>query len=185
MTKKAKSNRLKLTTPIIRSRAEMEALVREIAELTLTRNKQQTELDLAITTLRARYEESLGQIDQQLAEKTECGRAWAEANPADFKGLKSLELTHGTIGFRTGQPQLKPRKGWTWTKILFAVKMRLGTKWVRTKEEVNREQIIADRNLIAPETMTSIGCEIVQEESFFIDPKIEENDNRQTVKEAA
>lgn len=185
--KPKKSTRLKLTASqtALATRADLESLTREVAELTLSRNKQKTELDQAITHLRERYESSLAEIDQQLAEKTELARAWAQANPAEFKGLKSLELTHATIGFRTGQPQLKPNRGWTWTKILLAVKMHLGTKWVRIKEEVNREQIIADRHDLGDQKLARIGCSIVQDESFYIDPKIESFENRQTHQKAA
>jgi phage host-nuclease inhibitor protein Gam len=188
-TQKSKSpTRLKLPThqaPIIRSRADLEVLTREVAELTLARNKQQIELDQAITKLREGYELIFTDLDQQLALKTESARAWAEANPAEFRGLKSLDLTHAVIGFRTGQPQLKPLRGQTWASILDLVKIRLGAKWLRIKEEVNREKIIADRKMITNDGLTALGLKIVQDESFYIEPKLDQPENRQTLKAAA
>jgi phage host-nuclease inhibitor protein Gam len=188
--KKKKSNRLKLTTaqtPVIQTRAEMESLVREVAELTLTRNKQQTELDLAITCLRNGYDKIFGAIDEQLAEKTAAARAWADANPAEFKGLKSLELTHGTVGFRTGQPTLKTLRGWTWKRVLEVLLLlpKLPAEYIRRSPEVNKEAILADRKRLTDEGLRALGLEVIQTESFFIDPKIETPENRQTLKQAA
>src|SRR5574341_1447265 len=115
-------NRIKLKAPVIKSRAEMEALVREIAELTLDRNKQQIEMDQEITAIKERYETKLSQCNKALEEKTEVARAWAEANPAEFNGRKSLDLTHGSVGWRTGQPTLKTLSGWTWDRVLEKLK---------------------------------------------------------------
>jgi hypothetical protein len=39
---------------------------------------------------------------------------------------------------------------------------------------------IADRETIKPEDMRSIGVRVIQDESFFIEPKLAELDNRQT-----
>jgi phage host-nuclease inhibitor protein Gam len=136
--KKTKSNRLKLPLNhalVPQTRADLEVLTREVAELTLARNKQQIELDQAITKLREGYEVIFTVLDQQLALKTESARAWAEANPAEFRGLKSLDLTHATIGFRTGQPQLKPLRGQTWASILDLVKIRSARNGCASKKK--------------------------------------------------
>src|SRR5687768_1284047 len=142
-----KSNRIKLKAPVIRSRAEMETLVGEIAELTLTRNKQQTELDEAITMLRTKYEETLGEVSKALDEKTEVARTWAEANPSEFRGLKSLEMVHGIVGWRTGNPTLKTITGFTWDRVLEKLNtIPLWAKYVRTKQEVDKQGLLGDRN---------------------------------------
>lgn len=183
-----KKTRLKLTArqTAIATRADLEALVREVAELTLTRNKQQTELDAALTKIRQGYEETLAVIDQSLTEKTELARAWAEANPAEFKGLKSLELTHGTVGFRAST-KVKTLAGWTVAKIIAALKAKFAfpDEYIRTKEELNKEALIAHRDAIPADELRLVGVKIVQDESFFIDPNIEPLENRQTHKQAA
>lgn len=180
-----KSNRIKLKAPVVKSRAEMETLVGEIAELTLTRNKQQTELDEAITALRTKYEESLGEVNKALDEKTEVARAWAEGNPSEFRGLKSLEMVHGVVGWRTGNPTLKTLTGWTWDRVLEKMKaLSWGTNYVRVKEEVNKQALVGDREMIQPAAMREIGVRVVQEEVFFVEPRIEALDNRQTAEAA-
>lgn len=174
--------RVKLTAPAIRSRIEAEALTREIASLILQRNQESIDLDTHITNLRAKYEESLASLQKQIEEKTEVARAWAEANPSEFRGLKSLEMTHAVIGWRTGQPTLKTLAGWTWDRVLEKLQS-LGGRWltyVRTRAEVDKRVLLADRESFQPEDLRAIGLRVVQDESFFIEPKLQELENRQT-----
>lgn len=186
---KSKSNRIKLTLtqPIIETRTEAEALVREIVQLILARKKQEADMDLAITKVREGYEKIMAVADQQITEKSAIARAWAEAHPSEFKGLKTLEMVHGYVGWRTGQHQLKLLSGWTWKKVLTAMQdaRKVWGLWIRQVDEVNREKIIADRASMSSDALRSIGCKLVQDESFFIDPKIEDTDNRQTLAKAA
>lgn len=163
----------------------MEALVREIAELTLARNEEQTEMDQRITAIRQEYEASLAQLTKALEQKTECARAWAEAHPEEFNGLKSLDLTHGVIGWRVGNPTLKTLTGWTWDRVLDKLKSLLARNksiadFIRTKEEVNKQQIIACRDNLADSDLREMGVRIVQEEAFYVEPKLTETENRQT-----
>ncbi|MHC1762897.1 MAG: host-nuclease inhibitor Gam family protein [Verrucomicrobiia bacterium] len=174
-------NRIKLTRPAIKSRLDLEDIVRAIADLTLERNIQQTNLDQELTSIRAEYEATLTRLSQDLDEKVELVRAWAEANPDEFKGLKSLDLVHGVIGWRTGQPTLKTLTGWTWDRVLEKLKAIGWFSYVRSKEEVNKQQILAERETIAPENLRNIGVKVVQAEAFYVEPKLEELENRQTV----
>jgi phage host-nuclease inhibitor protein Gam len=176
-----KTNRIKLTHPAVRTRADLEVVVREIAELTLARNTEQTELDRDITAAREAHELQLSALTKTLEEKTELARAWSDANPSEFNRLKSLDLVHGIIGWRTGQPTLKTLSGWTWDRVLEKLKTLGWLPYVRTKEEVNKQQIIADRETIAPEDMRAIGVRVIQDESFFVEPKLAELENRQTI----
>ncbi len=177
-------NRIKLTRPAIKNRSDLEGVVLAIAKLTLERNSQQTNLDQELTSIRAKYEADLTNLSQELDEKVELVRAWAEANPDEFKGLKSLDLVFGVIGWRTGQPTLKTITGWTWDRVLEKLKTVDWLVYVRTKEEVAKQQIIADRETIGPDGLRTIGVKVVQSEAFFVEPKLQEIENRQTVETA-
>jgi phage host-nuclease inhibitor protein Gam len=173
-------NRIKLTAPSIKSRAQADDTLRQIAELTLRRNAISIELDQKITAIKDILGRDITDTQKVLEEKTELIRAWAEANPTEFNGLKSLDTTHAVIGWRTGQPTLKTLAGWTWDRVLEKIKSLrdLAILYVRTKEEVNKQAIITDRELIAPEQLRDLGLKILQEESFFIEPKLEQLENR-------
>lgn len=164
----------------IKSRAEMEILAREITALTLSRNRQLLEWEEALAVLRARYESLLVDIELALEAKTAQAREWAEANPEEFKGMRSVELAHGIVGWRTGQPALKPLGGWTWDRVLAKLKdfpHLLG--YVRAKEEVNKQALLGNREALGRETLRAIGVRVVQEESFYVEPRLGEPDNRQ------
>ena len=175
-----KTTRLRYINPIIRSRPEAEALIREISLLILERNSEQIELDGHITTIRSKYEETLTDLSKRIDEKTEVARAWAEANPSEFHGAKSLDMTHAVIGWRTGQPTLKTIAGWTWDRVLEKIKTVKGwATYIRTKEEVNKQLLIADRESLGADVLRDAGLKIVQDEAFFIEPKLQEQENRQ------
>ena len=91
-----------------------------------------------------------------------------------FTKRKSLETTHGTIGFRTGTPKLKTLKGFTWNAVVNMLKEFL-PGYVRTSEEANKEKLLADREseeVVA--LFPKVGITVVQDETFFVEPKKEE-----------
>ena len=47
--------------------------------------------------------------------------------------------------------------------------MRWGGAYIRVKEEINKEQIIADIGAQLKADLRKVGAEVVQEESFFVE----------------
>lgn len=171
--------RIKYTQPINRTRAE--ELLGELVTAIILKNKAQTAMDRKLTEIRKEYEEKLAGIGQVIEEKTELLHCWASNNPDEFpKDRKSLEMVHGMIGFRTGTSALKPRLKKTWKKILETIKELKLTDLIRSKEEVNKELIISEytQGKMTLARLVEIGVEVVKEESFFVEPKIEELENR-------
>jgi phage host-nuclease inhibitor protein Gam len=171
--------------PITRSKAEQ--ILGELAALTIQRNDAKLCLDAEITTIRTKYEDTISVLGKRIEEQAVLLESWAASNPEEFpKDRKSLEMVHGIIGFRTGTPKLKTIARKTWD----AVKDTLQTMWpgfyIRVKEEVNKEAILSDfaQGNITEAQLRSIGVTVVQEESFFVEPKLEPLETR-TTKEAA
>lgn len=174
-----------MNAPAIKSRAQAEETLRAVAELTLSRNQAMLDMDQEITSIRERYEQAIGDANKSLEEKTELVRAWADANPSEFNGLKSLEFVHGVIGWRTGQPTLKTLSGWTWDRVLEKMKTLSDTSriawdlFIRTKEEINKQAIISERDTIGTEELRKAGLRVIQDEAFFIEPKLTELETKQ------
>lgn len=180
MTKKT---RLKTTAlPPAVSREEAERLVGEITDLTIKRNSLTADMDAAVTAARARYEVTLANTEARIDSLTEQVRDWALANPDDFGKKKSIEMTHGTIGFRTGMPKLKTLSGFTFARVLYQLScVKWGKTFIRTKEEPDKEAILsafASKNISASE-LREIGVRVDQEESFFVEPAVTETEARQ------
>jgi phage host-nuclease inhibitor protein Gam len=171
----AKKNRIKLTQPVLRSRVDVEATLNEITLTTINRNRAQLDMDKAITAARERYEATIATCNQAIEEKSELVRTWAEANPAEFGKVKSIDFVHAVIGFRTATPTLKTLRGWTWDRVLEKLK-DLGLKqYIRTKEEPNKQTLLIDRDGLQ---LPTLGLQVEQKESFFIEPKLTDQDNK-------
>jgi phage host-nuclease inhibitor protein Gam len=70
---------------------------------------------------------------------------YCNANREDFGDKKSKDMPNGVVSFRVGNPKVDKDKGLTWAKILELVKnSRFVARFVRTVEEINKEQILAD-----------------------------------------
>lgn len=176
-----KQARIKLTKPVINNRAEAEAAVREICELKNAYQMALAEMNAAVTEAKKNFEDKFAPVQKRILEKSALVQDWAEASPSEFNGAKSLDMVHGQVGWRTGQPQLKPLSGWTWDRVLEALrphKVLFG--YIRVKEEVNKQQILENRNVIDDGQLREVGLKVTQEEAFFIAPKLEQTANRIT-----
>ena len=140
-------------------------------------------MDTELQQVREKYEANLAELADFCATKTALVHAWAEANPEEFGKRKSIEFVHGTIGFRTGTPKLKTLLKWKWDMVLHAVKnSTMFKEFVRVKEELAKELILAavSQGKLSETDLRAIGCQVVQEESFFVDPKLTETETRVT-----
>ncbi len=170
-------------SPEIITREEAERIVGEITLLTTARNRLAAEMDTGIAELRSRYETSLADLQVKIENRTGLVRNWALANPEEFGKRKSLSFLHGVIGFRTGTPKLKTLSGFTFAKVLEKLKsVPWGKTFIRIKEEIDKEALIAAH---AEEALSflnkrEIGIRVDQEESFYIDPAVTGQENRQT-----
>ena len=159
---------------VVKTRDQMESLVREIAALKLSEKLLAASLDAELQSVRSEYEKRLTPLAQSLGKKIEAARAWAEANPEAFSGRRSIEFAHGVAGFRTGAPKLKTLLKWKWDGVLDALRAaRWGASYIRVKEEINKEQIIADigAGSLSATDLRKAGAQVVQEESFYVEPK--------------
>jgi phage host-nuclease inhibitor protein Gam len=102
----------------------------------------------------------------------EHARVWAEANPREFGEGRSIQTVHGALGWRLGGPSLRTLTGWTWDRVKETLKAANAAGYLRVKEEVNKQNLLADRDAIGAEKLREIGVRVVQEESFFVEPNL-------------
>ncbi len=168
------STRIRRTAPVVATRADAERVLGELAADSAEQARLQAELDAELTTVRQKYEGTIEDLGKKIEGATGLLQAWAEANPEEFGDKKSVELLHGRLGFRTGNPKLKTLSGWTWDRV----KETLARKFaghIRTKTEVDKEGLLAahQRHEIDERDLREIGVKVVQDEAFFIEPKTE------------
>jgi len=173
------SKRIKHTAPAIRTRSEAEDVLGEVRALTIERNQRMLERDAVIKGVQEQHAGPLEAIEIQLTQKTELLSGWAEANPSEFDGKKTLAMTHGQVGWRIGNPTLKTLSGWTWDRVLEKLQsLHPFRRFVRQKEEVDKAGILTERASLSPEDLRTMGVRVVQEEAFFVEPTLENPENR-------
>ena len=152
-------------------------------------NKINAEIELQCAKVRERYADRLAALGDERDKAFDTLQAFATENQAElFTKKKSLDMAHGTIGFRTGTPKLKTLKGFTWASALNLVKTFLPS-YIRQTEEIAKDKLLADRDvelMVAggdPNNrgyqplrvhMADCGIQVVQEETFYVEPKKEE-----------
>ena len=151
------------------------------------KTKIMADIELKCAKIREQHQERLNQLQGSQEEAFDILQTYALENQEElFSKKKSVELVHGTIGFRTGTPKLKTKKGFTWASVLELVKEFLPS-YIRKTEEVTKDRLLAEREIqvvkpgdpLGPgvtlqEMMSKCGLMVVQDETFYVEPKKEE-----------
>ena len=154
-------------------------------------NKINADIELQCAKIREKRQAELTVLTQERDQAFDTLQAFATENQAElFSKKKSLDMAHGTIGFRTGTPKLKTLKGFTWASALQLAKKFLPATYIRQTEDIAKDRLLADRDLedVAvydtatgdprdvpmKEAMAVCGIQVVQDETFYVEPKKEE-----------
>lgn len=156
------------------SSEEMEQAFTDYATSDAKLQKINATMDVEITRIRNKFADSIAALQEIKDKAFDVIQAYAIDNKAElFARKKSLETVHGTFGFRTGTPKLKLLKGFTWASVTNLLKEYLPT-YVRVSEEAAKDKLLADRdNEKVAEYLVKVGVAVIQEESFFVEPKKE------------
>jgi len=157
----------------IKTREELEAVLGEYARAVIAHGQLTLEMDEKINRVRQDYEGRLADLNVDIETMFADLEAWAALNPAAFADKRSLDLVHGTLGFRTGNPTLKTVKGVKWEHVLDMLKCNRMAAYVRHSEEPNKDALLADREAIGAERLAALGMRVEQTERFYVDPKLE------------
>ena len=137
--------------------------------------KINADIELQCAKIREKYADKLATLTEEKDKAFDTLQAFATENQAElFSKKKSLDMAHGTIGFRTGTPNLKTLKGFTWASALELVKEFL-PDYVRQTWDIAKDKLLADRD--AEEMlsrMAKCGMQVVQDEAFYVEPKKED-----------
>lgn len=85
--------------------------------------------------------------------------------------LKTFKTPFGEIGFRYPGYSVSLIKKITsnWEEAVAKVNELFGAAYIRTKEEVNKELILEDKDIFDAETLVDAGIKIENKEKFFIE----------------
>jgi len=177
----------KIEPCIITTREGLETVVADVVRLKLEFAQATAAMEREIADVQKRHQESLLNIGRQIETREAGVFVYCQRNRAAlFIDKKSIDLLLATVGFETTPHRVeKVTNKDTWPKIGLRLEgLDWGAAYVRYPDpEVNKEKLIADRQLLTPEQLKEAGIKIEQDENFFIRPKSEVA--QQSVKEAA
>lgn len=154
---------------------QMETAFADFARADARIQKINATMDVEMTRIREKYQDELSKLQEQKDRAFDVLQTYGVENQAElFSKKKSLETVHGVMGFRTGTPKLKTLKGFTWPSVVNLLKEFL-PDYVRTTEEAAKDRLLADREVgEVSELFPKVGITVVQDETFYVEPKKEE-----------
>lgn len=134
-----------------------------------------SKMDGEITKIRERYQDELAELGERKEQSFSVMESFAMENRDElFSKKKSIETVHGVFGFRTGAPQIKNRKGFTWAAVTEMLREFL-PDYVRSKDEPAKDKLLADREISeVAAKFDKCGIYIDRDEAFYVEPKKEE-----------
>lgn len=133
-------------------------------------------MDEKFTKIREKYSAELQDLNEKKEKSFEKIQMYAETHTAElFDKKKSFEMAQGKIGFRSGTPALKTKKGFTFKAIVEIFKTKKLNEYLKTSIVLEKAKLIAERE--QPEVKTILaenGLEVKSKETFFIELKKEE-----------
>src|ERR1700677_3444050 len=104
--------------PEISTRAELEALLENIAELRREREAAFAAQEAELAAVRQRHRAQLTELQNLLALETSWAEAWTRQHRGELSADGTLGFANATLGFRAGGPRVeRASRRWTWSRI--------------------------------------------------------------------
>jgi phage host-nuclease inhibitor protein Gam len=151
---------------IAQSRDEVVEAIAEIGRRQRERQRLEATMNDELAAIKQKYEEDAAPANEKIRELSKGVQAWCEANRAELTQagkVKHANLPSGEVKWRMRPPSVAVRGVEAVIDLL--KRMNLG-RFVRSKEEINKEAI-----LLEPDAVAQVpGIKITQAEDFVIVP---------------
>jgi phage host-nuclease inhibitor protein Gam len=169
----------------IDTREELERAMGEYAAATLALEACRVEMEDNLRRIRDEYEQELAGLKLAAEAPFKQLELWARRHPEAFEGRKSLELTHGTIGYRTGMPRVTLKRGTDENALCGLLEAHGYARAVRVAKELDKEEIIrcarseseAEKHF-AEGLASEFGLKVSQTERFYAEARRDEEAGR-------
>lgn len=130
--------------PIAASREEAEALIGRIGELYRDKTKLGLEFGARLTRMKQTYDKKIGALDAEIEQAETKVRGWCCVNrDAVCKpGGKSARFATGVVKWRLGRERVVIANA---EKVIAYIKAHGLSRFLRLKEEVNAQALLAER----------------------------------------
>lgn len=138
--------------------------------------KIEAKMNEEINSVKSKYQDQITELKEECEEPLAMLEAFAFEQKSSWGKKKSFELLHCVVSFRTGTPKVDKSKKFTWDGVVELMKKnKLFKNFIRTKEEINKDAILAEKNEeLLDRLKEECSVEVVQDETFSVDVKKEE-----------
>ncbi|MHC1736867.1 MAG: host-nuclease inhibitor Gam family protein [Ignavibacteriaceae bacterium] len=164
---------------------DVEYAFHKMAERQILISKKEAEMNMKIAKIKENYEEETLEARQDYDYFMAEIEGWSIKNKLMFLKTRSIEFPIGKIGFRTNPPKVVLlNKKYNLKTAMELMKRVFDGKYVRSKEEIDKESILADYSgkKLIDETLAAVGLRVDQDETFFADVDYEKLKNFKTNK---
>ena len=164
----AKARTRAANLPVPQDRDEAAAMLREVGDRDREITRLETAMNDELAAIKQRYEALAAPIKEARVERVEGLRIWAEANRQQLTQgkTKTVDLGTGKVSWRMRPPSVRIARG-----VAESIVQTLRTlgleRFVRTKEEVNREAMQAEPEVARQVQGITIGS---AGEDFVVEP---------------
>lgn len=134
--------------------------------------RKEAEMNTQIQKIKEKYDKETEEQRLLAADLEKKIESFCNANKGDFTKQRSNMMTHGVVGFRNNPPKVvQLSKKWSVKSSLEFLKKLFNAKYVRSKDEMNKDQILADyaAGIVTDSSLAAAGIRIENDETFFIE----------------
>lgn len=157
---------------IIASYDDADRKILELAKLQSVIAKEEAAMNGKINEVKEKFDERTKDLRAQAQLIEQEISDFATVNKADFMKERTKKLVHGSISFKTNPPKVSLlNRKYNNNTVIELIRKVFPGKYVRMKEEINKEQILIDysEKSVDDEKLAGIGLKVDQDETFSID----------------
>ncbi len=154
---------------------DVSIVLAEIAKAKTKISKAEAEMNEAINAIKKKYDNQTATSREIVTLLSADVEAFCKMNKAEFEKKRSKEFAHGVIGFRNTPPKVVAHSRKFTIAIILGHLKNLMPQFVRTKEEIDKEAVLAEytAKTVDDKTLAAVGLRVDNEELFYLDIKEE------------
>jgi phage host-nuclease inhibitor protein Gam len=155
---------------IIQSFEEVDAKLLELSRYESFIAKKEASMNEKINNVKAKFDEETADARAQKSLIESEVHSFCLQNKHEFAKQRSKKLIHGSVGFRVNPPKVNQlSRKFTIATTLGFLKKLLDGKYIRLKEEIDKDSILGDyaAEKIDDSKLASVGLRVDQDETFF------------------
>lgn len=128
-------------------------------------NKREAELNKRVLEIQNKYEEETREARERVMALEKDIELFCSEHRDEFVESKTIQLNFGLVSFRLTTPKLQPLRGNTWEVVLTIIKKLKLTRFIRVKEELDKDAIKAE--FTDSRDLAKFGLQLTQSEQFY------------------